>query len=516
MANDNTIFHQQPERIWRAREPVLLLGDGPACENDSATDTNDNSANDNSGNDNSSNDKSGNDYSDNDDHFWPPSPKRPRFDEDSLLAEAVLAYAADVGDADDVSTSNAEQRVLAVGKAMNAELKAHADNGYKARLVAKGFKQKFGIDFFETYSPVANMNSIRVVLSVVGAEGYVTKQLDADTAFLKSDLKERVYMEVPYDINNTKNMVCRLDKAIYGLKQAVSAWHKTIHRIFVRLGFRRCGGDECVYVKMNEARYVYVCRYVDDMIIAAKTGEENQEVKTALKNARRYIDDVVNRFNQQDTKVVTNPCEVGLKMTKTQSPKTEAEFMLMKGKPYRALVGCLLFSTTCTRPDVTYIVAQLSRFLENPGQQHWKAAIRVLRYLKSTQEFGIVYNGIKEKVELSAYTDADWGSNLDDRRSVLDPAEAEYMALSLCTQEVLWTRAMLTDMGHEQVGATQVTKQVDIKHHFIQENVARAVVEVNYIPTKDQLAGMLTKGLETKRLQYLMDTSGVLAKAVQH
>ncbi|OWY91887.1 polyprotein, partial [Phytophthora megakarya] len=139
--------------------------------------------------------------------------------------------------------------------AMDAELKAHSDNGswtlvrrtastrpsgcrwvfakkrdecgrvvrYKARLVAKGLKQKFGVDFFETYSPVANMNSIRVVLSVVVALEYVTEQLDADTAFLNSDLKERVYMEVLYGINNTKNMVYRLDKAIYGLKQVASA-----------------------------------------------------------------------------------------------------------------------------------------------------------------------------------------------------------------------------------------------------------------------------------------------------
>ncbi|OWY94167.1 polyprotein, partial [Phytophthora megakarya] len=407
---------------------------------------------------------------------------------------------------------------------------------YKTRLVAKGFKQNFGVNFFETFSPVANMNSIRVVLSVVVVLEYVTEQSDADTAFWSGNLNERVYMEVPYGINNTKNMMCRLDKAIYGLKQAASAWHKTIHRDW-------CGADECVYVQMKEGRYVYVCFYVDDMIIAAKTGEEIQEVKTALKNASysaktltirqtRYIDDVVNRFNQQDAKVVANPCEAGLKLTKTQSPKTEAEFLLMQGKPYRSLIGCLLYITTCTRPDVAYIVTQLSRFLENPGQQHWKAAIRV-----STRELGIVYNGIKGKVELCAYTDADWGSNLDDRRSVSGTmimisgapiifkskyqrtvvpisAEAEYMALSLCTQEVLWARAMLKDMGHEQVGATQVwednqgaialasnagynarTKHVDIKHHFIRENVARDVTEVNYIPMKDQLADMLTKGL---------------------
>jgi hypothetical protein len=105
----------------------------------------------------------------------------------------------------------------------------------------------------------------------------------------------------------------------------------------------------------------------------------------------RYIDDVVNRFNQQDAKAVVNPCESGMKLTKMQSPTTNAEREDMRSKPYRSLIGCLLYITTCTRPDVAYIVTQLSRFLENPGQQHWKAAIRVLRYLKATKDFGVVY-----------------------------------------------------------------------------------------------------------------------------
>ncbi|OWY98662.1 polyprotein, partial [Phytophthora megakarya] len=206
-------------------------------------------------------------------------------------------------------------------KAINAELKAHADNGswtlvprtpnarpigcrwvfakkrhesgrvvrYNAHLVAKGSKQKLGVDFFESYSPVANMNSIRVVLSVVVALEYVMKQLDADTTFLNSKLKERVYMDVPYGISNDMNMMCRLDKTIYGLKQAASAWHKTIHPIFVEIGFRSCGADECVYVKVKEGRYVCICLYVDDMIIAAKTTEEIQEVKAPPKSAFKMM-----------------------------------------------------------------------------------------------------------------------------------------------------------------------------------------------------------------------------------
>jgi hypothetical protein len=254
----------------------------------------------------------------------------------------------------------------------------------------------------------------------------------------------------------------------------------------MKIGFRSCGADQCVYVKGSKDNYVYVCLYVDDMIIAAKTNEEINEVKMALKNAfkmkelgevkfilgmkidhdhtadtlmirqTRYIDDVVKRFNQHNAKAVVNPCESGMKLTKMQSPTTNAEREDMRSKPYRSLIRCLLYITTCTRPDVAYIVTQLSRFLENPGQQHWKAAIRVLRYLKTTKDFGIIYNGNDGKVVLEAYTDADWGSNLDDRRSVsgimimiggapvvfkskyqrtvaLSSAEAGYLVLSLCT-----------------------------------------------------------------------------------
>ncbi|OWY90505.1 polyprotein [Phytophthora megakarya] len=126
----------------------------------------------------------------------------------------------------------------------------------------------------------------------------------------------------------------------------------------------------------------------------------------------------------------------------------------MRSKPYRSLIGCLLYITTCTRPDVAYVVTQLSRFLDNPGLEHWRAAIRVLRYLKTTREFGIVYDRGSGGIKAEAYTDADWGSNIDDRRSVsgvlvmignapvvfkskfqrtvaLSSAEAEYMALWL-------------------------------------------------------------------------------------
>ena len=129
------------------------------------------------------------------------------------------------------------------------------------------------------------MNSIRVVLAVCAAYSYVMEQLDADTAFLNSGLVELVNMEAPFGVKNAKGMMCKLKKAIYGLKQAASAWNKTIRRVFLKNGFKSCGADQRVYVKRTRNSFVYMCLYVDDMIIAAKTSEEIREVKMALKNA---------------------------------------------------------------------------------------------------------------------------------------------------------------------------------------------------------------------------------------
>ncbi|CAI5707253.1 unnamed protein product [Peronospora farinosa] len=121
------------------------------------------------------------------------------------------------------------------------------------------------------------MNSIRVVLAVVVAKGCVAEQLDADTAFLNSELKEEVYMEVPNGITNAEKMMCKLDKAIYGLKKSASAWNKTIHAVILRIGFRSSGADQCVYVKGNNGNYVSVYLYIDNMIIAAKTVERSKK-----------------------------------------------------------------------------------------------------------------------------------------------------------------------------------------------------------------------------------------------
>lgn len=156
---------------------------------------------------------------------------------------------------------------------------------YKARLVAKCFKQKDGVAIFVTYSPVANMNSIRVVLAVIVAKGYVSEQMNVDTAFRNSHLNKKVHMDVPKGLSATKGMLYKMEKAISGLSQAASVWYKTIHALFMKIGFQSCGVDQCVYVQCNRGNMVYVCLNVNDMIIAAKTNEEIASVKNVLKGS---------------------------------------------------------------------------------------------------------------------------------------------------------------------------------------------------------------------------------------
>ncbi|GMF43101.1 unnamed protein product [Phytophthora fragariaefolia] len=446
---NNLVFHPEPELVRRPRYLVLALEDKYKVNDEE--DPN------------------------NDDHFWLPSPKRPRVYEDGLLAEAVLAYAASVGDADDAPTTYEQVMKSSESsewiKAMNSELTAHADNGPRAIQGpdgGEGLQAEVRCGLLETCLPVANMNSIRVVLSVVVTKAYVTEHLDADTAFLNSDLKEQGFMEVPHGVTNAENMMCKLDKPIYGLKQAASAWHQTIHPVLMKIGIRSCGADQCAYVNGAKGSYMYVRLYVDDMIIAAQTNKEMGEVKLALKSAFKMIElggqsdqttgregggePVRVRHDVDEDTVANNKC--GARGHEDQAVHVAGRVLVVhhdlhapeRGVHRHAAIAVLGEPPAAT-PEGRHTRSLLPEDHEGPRD-------RLQR--------------IRHKVVLEAYTDADWGTNLDDRRSVsgimimtgnapvvfkskyqrtvaLSSAEAEYMALSLYTQKVLWTRAMFKD-----------------------------------------------------------------------
>ncbi|GMF29881.1 unnamed protein product [Phytophthora fragariaefolia] len=209
-----------------------------------------------------------------------------------------------------------------------------------------------------------------------------------------------------------------------------------------------------------------------------------------------------------------------------------------------------MYLACSTRPDISVAVAKLSRFLENPGEKHWKAGIKVVKYLLKPKNIGILYDGATSS-ELVAYSDADRAGTRDDRRSVsgmmvmmcgapvvwrstfqktvaLSSTKAEYMALSECVKGVVWMRLLLKDLGSEQTDGTVIyegsqsvmalannvgyqsrTKHIDIRYHFIREKVATGEVKLKYVGSKNQLADFQTKGLSTKTLRYLLERSNV-------
>ena len=214
---------------------------------------------------------------------------------------------------------------------------------------------------------------------------------------------------------------------------------------------------------------------------------------------------------------------------------------------YQSAVGSLLF---VTRPDITYAVGNVAKFCANPNKHHWTAVKRIMRYLKGKVHVGLLYSRYGSK-ECIGYSDADWAGDLDDRKSTsgymfqvsgaavswrskkqtcvaLSTAEAEYMALVSAAQEAIWMRQLATDLGSNPTGATVIfednqsairmaknpqfhgrAKHIGIKFHFIREQVNTGTVELNYCPTEEMVADMLTKGLSRDKLAKMRTMAGL-------
>uniref|UniRef100_A0AAV1TKI6 Polyprotein n=1 Tax=Peronospora matthiolae TaxID=2874970 RepID=A0AAV1TKI6_9STRA len=385
-------------------------------------------------------------------------------------------------------------RQSAIGTKWVFKIKRKADGSiekYKARLVAKGFRQKYGIDYTETFSPVVKYVTLRMVIAITKHFGWPLDQLDVVTAFLYGVMKEKVFCAVPEGVKMEGDFDClELIKAIYGLKQASRVWNETFDEFIRSIGFQASGFDPCLYIMTSEGHCVFVLVYVDDVLVTGSSLEMIARTKNDLKTRfemtdsgkcafvlgielldgkdgsvtmcqRRYVDDVLKRFGMDECKAVASPVDVSSRLVPSNSAsKVDV--------PFREAVGALMHLTTATRPDIAYAVSFVSRFMEKPQEEHWVAVKRIFRYLQGTKMHGICYKP-SAKIDFRGYSDADWAGDLADRKSTsgyvfmllgapvswgskkqpsvsLSTSEAEYIALSLAIQEGKWINRLLCEI----------------------------------------------------------------------
>ncbi|GKA93173.1 retrovirus-related pol polyprotein from transposon TNT 1-94 [Tanacetum coccineum] len=309
---------------------------------------------------------------------------------------------------------------------------------YKARLVIQGFRQREGLDYFDTYSPVTRITSIRMIIAIAALRNLEIHQMDVKTAFLNGDLEEEIYMNQPegFIAPGQEGKVCRLVKSLYGLKQAPKQWHQKFDHTMLESGFKINECDKCVYVKDTSAGYVILCLYVDDMLIVGSNDKMIRSTKDMLKSKfdmkdmgladvilrikiirtqnglvlsqAHYVDKILNTHNAGDSGQARTPIDTSLHLFKNRG-------FGVAQLEYSRIIGMLMYLMTSTRPDLAYAVSRLSRYTSNPSYAHWKAITRVLHYLRYSRDYGLHYD--RHPTVIEGYTDANWISDIKDSRS---------------------------------------------------------------------------------------------------
>ena len=289
---------------------------------------------------------------------------------------------------------------------------------YKARLVARGFDQRFGSDYDETFCPVVHLESLRTLFALSTQRGLELHHVNVQTAFLNGTLQEEVYMKQPIGYEREgKEHLCRLKKSIYGLKQSSRRWNLALDSHLQSMGFSQSQSDPCLYTTGGE-HTSYIGVYMDDMILAGKNEAKlksvkdelsskfdikdlgklsyflgmsiicNQEEKKTWIGQPAYTGEQLIKMGMSDCRPVTTQMESGNHLVKASEDDEPLDQQL-----YQTLIGSLMYLATCTRPGIGFVMGTLARFSSKPNEVHWKGEKRVLRYLRGTTNFGIVFRG---------------------------------------------------------------------------------------------------------------------------
>nr|GEU98644.1 retrovirus-related Pol polyprotein from transposon TNT 1-94 [Tanacetum cinerariifolium] len=295
---------------------------------------------------------------------------------------------------------------------------------YKARLVVKGFQKKKGVNYNEIFSSVVKMTTIRFVLSIVAIENLHLEQSDVKTSFLDGDLDEDIYMTQP-------RVFSQLGKK----------------KTSCREGYKRYAMDHCCYLKKVSLSSIIELLYVDDMLVEGSNMAEIKKLKRQLSQEFKMKDlgKVLEKFNIKDAKARCQPLGDHFKLSKKQAPNTDSFRRRMAKVLYASVVDNVMYTMVCTRPDIAHTVGVVSRFMSNPGREHWEAVKWLLRYLKGTSKATLCFS--RKEVVLEGFSDSDYGGCLDSGKST---TEAEYMAIAKAGKELVWLKNFFEELDRAQ------------------------------------------------------------------
>ncbi|PKU66248.1 Retrovirus-related Pol polyprotein from transposon TNT 1-94 [Dendrobium catenatum] len=437
---------------------------------------------------------------------------------------------------------------------------------YKARLVAQGYDQQFGINYTETFSPVAKMPTLRILFTVAVHRNWQILQLDVSNAFLHGDLSEDIYMRQPIGFVDPKapNSVCKLHKSLYGLKQAPRKWFEKLTSFLQNQGFRFSRSDPSLLIFSHNHIQMFLLIYVDDFLLTGNDASAIQALLSILHSEfalkqlgnislflgiqvvrqpsgifltqQHYAEQLIKESGLEDCNQSPTPFS-----PKTNSCSTQTE-PFSDPTLYRRLAGSLQY-LSITRPDIAFATNQVCQHMHQPTVQDFQSLKRLLRYIKGTTSFGLPLTS--GELILQTYTDADWASDSSDRKSIsgfctfLGPnliswtvkkqvtvakssTEAEYRSLSAATSDVIWLRRLAEEFDLPQTTPTLIhcgntsaialaknpvfharTKHIEIDYHFIRQHIASGEISIHHISSTEQIADILTKQFNPARFHEL-------------
>jgi hypothetical protein len=483
------------------------------------------------------------------------------------------------------------QRVLQSRMLLN--IKRDADGRlvkYKARLVARGDQQSEDLSFEELFAPTAASASFRALCARAAKKSYQIQQIDVSTAYLNADLLSDVYVRLPTELGGD---IWRLKKALYGLRQAAKQWNEKLSEVLLWLGFQQSSADPCLFFRFFGDDIAFMLFHVDDAVVVGTdkaVSEAIEHVATQFKikqlgevetflgiqvhregrdkiilHQSGYAERVVQTYGMMDSTSKPVPIPPGTKLFKEGTPLEDVT-------TYRSIVGSLNYLAVNTRPDLSFVVSVLSRFMQSPTEDHLKVAKHALRYLRGTKDYGLVYNPCHiegfttpafeyaERQPLMLYADADFAGEIETRKSTTgyilffvgcpvlwksglqtmvatSTTEAEFIAAATAVQEALWfqevvlcltvndnvgivgehdaihyygdNEAALHLIRNHTAGVSGRSKHIDVKFKFLRDRYMRGDISVHSVSTTNQVADCFTKAFNGNGMKIARARIGV-------